>query len=119
LGSVIEINDTLKISRERGFPDLNLGDHVKDPVSSNRFLGQEFSFYNPDERLYNRPPTRVVLVQEIEGKWLFWGHAMVVEQTIRDGKTSGKYVIKKLYDPMYQRLCTMNEAPQGKSYFSE
>ena len=39
MGSTIEINDTLKISKDRGFPKgLKLEDHLKDPELSNRNL---------------------------------------------------------------------------------
>ena len=120
MGSAIEINDTLKLSNERGFPsDLNLEAHVNDPATTlSKVAGKQLPFWNPGERLYHRPPTRVFLVQEIEGKWLYWGHAMVREQTIADGKTSGSFEVVKVYAPKYQRAATVNEAPAGKSYFA-
>ena len=118
MGSHIEINDTLKISKERGFPaQLRLEDHIRDSLQSDRFVGQEFSFWNKDERLYHRSPTRVFLVEEIEGKWLYWGHVLILEQTIKQGRTQGKYQIVKLYNPDYQRLATVHEAPEGRGYF--
>ena len=118
MGSIIEINDTLKISKDRGFPkDLRLEDHVLDPESSNRFLNQESHFWNRDERLYHRKPTRVFLVEEINGKWLYWGHAIIMRLTIGEGRTDGDYIITKIYNPAYQRLATIEESPQGKSYF--
>ncbi|HLC71631.1 MAG TPA: hypothetical protein VJI32_06470 [Candidatus Nanoarchaeia archaeon] len=136
MGSYIEINDLLKISRERGFPvELRLEDHIRDPQQSNIFLGQEFTFWNKGERLYHRAPTRVFLVEEvknpnrsraagykthfsgIKGKWLYWGHVLVTQQTITAGRTEGKYQIIKLYNPDYQRLATIHEAPKGRSYF--
>lgn len=118
MGSHIEINDLLKISKERGFPaDLRLEDHIRDPLQSNRFIGQEFSFWNKDERLYHRAPTRVFLVEEIKGKWLYWGHVVILEQTIKPGRTEGKYKITTLYPPDYQRLATVHEAPEGRGYF--
>ncbi len=118
MGSHIEINDTLKISKGRGFPaELRLEDHVRDTQQSRRFLGKEFSFWNKDERLYHRAPTRVFLVEEIESRWLYWGHVLILEQTIKAGRTEGRYQIIKLYDPEYPRLATLNEAPEGKGYF--
>lgn len=119
MGSLIEINDTLKISKERGFPEnLCLDFHVSNPSSSELFLGATFDFWNNDERLYNRPPTRVQLVEETpDGKWLYWGHAMVLEQTITKGKTGGKYRITRIHTPEYQRIKTDEESPYGKSYF--
>ena len=113
MGSTIEINDTLKISKERGFPK-----DLEKKVGA-AFIGQTFEFWNKDERLYHRPPTRVFLVEEIDGKWLYWGNALVTEQTIRDGKTEGKYMITKLYTPEFQKQITIEESPPGKSYFGD
>jgi len=118
MGSPIEINDTLKISKERGFPaEITLEAHKQNSFNVEQFKGKKFSFWNNDERLYHRPPTRVWLVEEIDGKWLHWGHAMILKQTIENGKTSGEFEIVKIYDPEYQKAFTMNEAPPGKSYF--
>ena len=120
MGSIIEINDTLKIAKERGFPhELKLEDHVENPENSRQFIGSEFIFWNKDERLYHRPPARVFLVEEIDGKWLYWGNALVLEQTIKNGKTEGRYEITKIYQPEFQKQITIEESPQGKSYFLE
>ena len=111
MGSLIKINDTLKISKDRGFPNMIIeGDNTK-------FIKREFNFWNNDERLYHRPPTRVFLVEEIDGKWLYWGHALIVEQTIKEGKTFGIFRIVKIYDSEYQKLVTINESLEGKSYY--
>ena len=61
MGSLIEINDTLKISKERGFPSgLCFEDYARDPgVLAKQFIGKEFEFSNKDERLYHRAPPRV------------------------------------------------------------
>jgi len=119
MGTAIEINDTLKISKERGFPvELTLEDHLRDPATTmSKVAGKQFPFSNAGERLYNRPPTRVFLVQEIDGKWLYWGHAMVVRQTLtEDKKTEGILEIVGIHDPFYQYLTTLHEPPAGKSY---
>ncbi len=121
MGSLIEINDTLKISKERGFPqELSLPDHQANPETTfPKVLNRRFQFWNNDERLYHRPPTRVFLVQEMGGgQWLYWGHALIHKQTIEHGRTFGEYEIIKIYDPQYQQPTTINEAPQGKSYFT-
>ena len=121
MGSLIKINDTLKISKERGFPnELKLINHINDPQTSHSFVGQEFSFSNNEERLYNRPPARVFLVEEMPGgEWLYWGNAFIVEQTVRIGKTEGRYKIVKIYQPSFQKQMTIEESPSGKSYFKE
>lgn len=119
MGSLVEINDTLKISKERGFPKgLSIDSYRRSPERAVAFVGKKFKFWNKDERLYNRPPTRVFLVEETSGKkWLYWGHAMVVEQRITKGKTEGVFQIVKLYSPEYQKLATIEESPKGKSWF--
>ncbi len=119
MGSPIEFNDTLKIARTRGFPqELNLEAHIKDPAAAQKLIDKTFAFWNPGQRIYHRPPVRVFLVEETVGRgWLYWGHVHIVRQTMISGKTSGAFKIVKVYDPEYQRLVTMNEAPEGKSYF--
>lgn len=119
MGSVIEINDTLKISKERGFPKmLTLENHTANPESSSQFLGRSFHFWNSGARLYHQAPTRVFLVEELpDSNWLYWGHAHILSQTIEGEITKGTYKIVKLYDPAYQKLVTIEESPSGKSCF--
>ncbi len=119
MGTPIEFNDTLKISKERGFPPaLTRERHMQDPTSATKLLVDDFFFWNNGERIYHRAPNRVFLVEEMpDGKWLYWGHAFVLEQTIKDGKTQGRYKITKIYDPDYQMKATIEESPKGKSYF--
>ena len=121
MGSLIEINDTLKISKERGFPkDLTLAVHIANPSDSIKLLGQKFDFWNEGLRSYNDSPTRVFLVEELSGKkWLYWGHAVITSQTREDNKTSGRYRIVQIYQPDFQRQMTIEESPAGRSYFDE
>jgi hypothetical protein len=124
MGSCIELNDTLQITTEQGFPAdlLNLEKHWKEPIKASDFEGNVFEFRNkPGARLYHTPPCRCFLVHNIGGKWLYWGKALVIEQTISgEGKgqvTSGKFRIIEIYDPEYQKQITKNETDEGKSYF--
>lgn len=123
MGSTFEQNDTLKLSTERGFPTaLTLEDHLQGKTSISNFETKTFHFWNKGLRHYNDGQTRVFLVQEMpDGKWLYWGHAHVLnqQQDSINGITRGEFKIVKLYDPEYQRLATMNEAPEGKSYFEK
>lgn len=124
MGSLIEINDTLKISKGRGFPlELIVESHQNgSPFTSEQFAERVFDFCNPDRRRYHDGGTRVLLVEEMPGGlWLYWGHAQILRQTqdTPKGRTEGQFVITKIYDPEYQRLATMNESPKGKSYFPE
>ena len=103
MGSFVELNDTLQISTEQGFPDkvLDLGRHREKPIALAEVEGKVFEFHGkPNARLYHVAPTRVFLVHNIEGKWLYWGTVTIIEQTISwNGKgheTSGKFKITKI-----------------------
>ena len=54
-------------------------------------------------RIYHLPPVRVFLVHNINGKWLHWGKAHIIEQTIHaeTQSTSGKFKIIQIYDLKY------------------
>jgi hypothetical protein len=106
MGSLIEFNDTLKLKPENGMP-------------TNPQIGETYRFHLKDERLYHRAPLRVFLVSEINEKWKFIGHAIVLEQTINSEthSTSGVFKITKLYDEEYARIVTINESPPGKSFY--
>ncbi|WP_212005304.1 hypothetical protein [Chitinophaga sp. HK235] len=129
---MIEINDTLLITTEQGFPDniLHLEKHIKEPVTIDQVRGKLFSFYKKERvRIYQTDPVRVYLVQNIDGKWLFWGKIYIQSQSINkkldaqgnwkvdDWETSGTFIITDLYDPAYQQEFTKRESPAGKSYF--
>lgn len=121
MGSYIELNDTLQLTSEQGFPkELDLEKHLKKPFKAQDFKGKVFSFKDkPNMRLYHPAPNRVFLVHNINDKWLYWGHCQIIEQTIHaDSKTtSGKYIITKIYSPEHQRMMSMNEVDSGKEFF--
>jgi len=106
VGTIVEINDTLKITSEQGMPETIV-------------IGERYKFYLSDERLFNIPPVRVFLVHEINGLWKYIGHAFIVEQTINSDlkSTSGIFEVIHLYDQEYSRLASINESPPGKSFF--
>jgi hypothetical protein len=126
MGTPLELNDTLLLSTEQGFPAalLDRERHVRAPLRAEDFAHQLFEFHGKEgARFFHLAPTRVVLVHKIGERWLAWGHALIEEQTIRrpaDGRgyeTAGKFRIAKLFDPHYQELHTRNETPPGRSYF--
>lgn len=122
MGSQIELNDTLQITTEQGFPEgaLNLEKHKQQPVALDTVKETVFEFKNkPGPRIYQIPPTRCFLVHNINGKWLYWGKVMIIEQTINSetNSTSGKFKIIEIYNPTYQEEITKHECPEGKSYF--
>ena len=105
MGHLIELNDTLKLKRGAGFPaDLR--------------VGGVYDFSIAGRRLYNLKPTRVFLVEEIEGKWNLVGHAIILRQTIDavTDRTSGQFEITKLYPPEYVQLANQFDTPAGKGY---
>lgn len=132
MGSLIEINDTLQINEEQGFPAdiLNIEKHLEHPIQLEDVNGKVFSFGKKDRvRIYQIDPVRVYLVQNINGKWLFWGRVYIQSQSINkkldangqwqvdQWETSGTFIIIDIYDPAYQRAFTIRESPAGKSYF--
>ncbi len=103
MGSFIEINDTLQISKEQGFPEeLDYEQHKIKPFKASDFEGKIFEFKDkPKVRIYKLPPVRNFLVQNINEKWLYWGLIHVLE-VIHDNvkqTTSGKFKIIHIYSP--------------------
>lgn len=73
MGSFVEINDTLQLTSEQGFPDiLNLENHFSTPLTIDDFSDQVFHFHDkPSIRIYHRPPVRVFLVHNIAGRRVY------------------------------------------------
>jgi hypothetical protein len=123
--SLVELNDTLQITAEQGFPadELELRKHREKPLKAEDFAGRIFKFKDkPGARIYHPAPIRVFLVHNLNGRWLYWGKIHILEQTITadiedNKKTSGKFKITEVYDPDYQEHVTRHEAPKGLSFF--
>ena len=103
MGSFIELNDTLQISKEQGFPEeLDYELHKLKQFVASDFEGKIFEFKNkPKIRVYQLPPVRNFLVQNIDGEWLYWGliHVTEVIHNNLDQTTSGKFKIIYIYTP--------------------
>ena len=103
MGSYIETNDTLQITREQGFPkELNYEKHLINPYKAEDFEGMVFEFKDKvNIRIYHRPPVRNFLVENINGKWLYWGliHMLEINHDYIKGTTSGKYKIIYINTP--------------------
>jgi hypothetical protein len=103
MGSIIEINDTLQITKEQGFPDeLNLETHQTKPVKAEDFEGRVFEFKDKSKiRLYQQAPVRNFLAENRDGKWIYWGMIHILEVTHDHVKqtTSGKFTIVYIYTP--------------------
>ena len=103
MGSFIEINDTLQITTEQGFPkELDYEKHKINPFQAEDFEDMVFEFHGKQKiRIYKLPPVRNFLVQNINGLWLYWGLIHVIEVTHDNIKqtTSGKFKIIYIYTP--------------------
>ncbi len=127
MGSFIELNDTLQITTDQGFPAdiLDLEKHKANPIQLKDLTNKVFEFRDkPNPRIYHLSPVRCFLVHNIDGKWLYWGKVNMLEQTIKsieDDKhvTSGRFEIIEIYDPEYQRQITLHETSPGLSYFKD
>lgn len=101
MGSYIEINDTLRITKEQGFPkELDIQQHKNNPYKTEDFENKIFEFEDkPNIRVYHAPPVRVFLVEYLNEKWLYWGlvHIIKVNHNMIEKTTSGKYKIIKIY----------------------
>ncbi|MFA5000074.1 MAG: hypothetical protein WC545_01830 [Patescibacteria group bacterium] len=103
MGSIIEINDTLQLTKEQGFPEiLNYEEHKTKPFTAADFEDKIFEFKDkPKIRIYQQPPVRNFLVQNIAGQWLYWGLVHVIEIHHDNIKqtTAGKFKIIHIYTP--------------------
>lgn len=103
MGSIIEINDTLQITKEQGFPEeLNLEKHLQKPFKAEDFKEKIFEFRNKSGiRVYKSPTVRNFLVENREGKWIYWGliHITEIQHDYVNKSTSGKFKIIYIYTP--------------------
>ena len=117
---MIKLNDTLRITNQQWFPiELNLDIHLKTPYKIEDFQDKEFEFKKPLPRIFCLPPTRVFLVQEIDGKWIKRWHCLITEQTIFDNwnQTKWKFKIIQIYEPEYIKMVGKYDTPKWKNYF--
>jgi len=122
MGSFIEINDTLQLTKAQGFPsELSLEKHVEKPYSLDEFKDKIFAFQGkPDIRIYKTPPVRNFLVENREGKWIYWGQVHILEVTCDyvNKTTSGKFKIIRINTPedMKTAFAVIDSRP-GMNYF--
>lgn len=107
MGSFIELNDTLRITKDQGFPaELDIKKHLENPYLFSDVENTVFEFRAKEKiRLYQQPPVRNFLVEDLYGKWLYWGLCYVLEvhHDYVTGVTSGKYKIVRLNTPREMR----------------
>ena len=63
MGSFIEINDTLQITKDQGFPpELDIEKHLQKPFTADDFKDKVFAFHDKSEvRVYKLPPDGIFL----------------------------------------------------------
>ena len=103
MGTFVEINDTLQLTPEQGFPkELVLEEHIKNNIKAEDFLGRVFEFKNKNGiRIFHTPPVRNFLVENRKGKWIYWGLCHITEITcdFKNKITSGKFEIIYINTP--------------------
>ncbi len=103
MGSFTENNDTLQITKEQGFPaELVLETHIESPYSTESFEERIFEFKNkPQIRNFQQPPVRNFLVENRNGKWIYWGliHVLEITHDYVNKTTSGKFKIIHINTP--------------------
>lgn len=125
MGSFIELNDTLRISKEQGFPNgLDIELHMQNPYDFSQVDGKIFEFNAKEKiRVYQQPPVRNHLVEDLDGKWLYWGLCYITEIThdYVNGVTSGKYKIVRLNTPdeMQQHFRLTHIVNLDQNYFDD
>lgn len=103
MGSSIINNDTLQINKSQGFPEnLIIENHLNTPYKLEDFKDVVFEFKNKSEiRNYQQPPVRNFLVENINGKWIYWGliHILEINHDYINKITSGKFKIIYINTP--------------------
>ena len=123
MGSFIEINDTLRITKEQGFPqELDLETHLKTPYSLDEVKDKVFHFTaKPKIRVYKIPPVRNFLVEDYSGKWVYWGlcYILSIEHNYELEETSGTFKIVRLNTPdeMKEMFKLTHFTNKEKNYF--
>lgn len=137
MGSILELNDTLQITTDEGFPAdiFDLERHRQKPITADDVADRIFEFSGKvGPRFFHLDPVRVFWIHNIDGRWLAWGQIVMQEQTIRRNPavahtgavnvsdpnqwmTTGKYKVLTVYDPEYQEAFTRNDLPPQLSYF--
>ena len=122
MGSYVEINDTLQITKEQGFPkELDWKQHIVKPYDAEQFKDEVFEFKNkPNIRNYHMPPVRNFLVENVNGKWIYWGlvHILEVNHDYINKITSGKFKITYINSPEEMKLAHSIIDRNSETYFN-
>lgn len=122
MGSYIEFNDTLQLTSEQGFPiELNLEQHLKSHFDLKQFSGKTFHFQDKSGiRVFHAPPVRNFLVENRDGKWIYWGLVQIT-QVVHDYEkqtTSGQFFLLYLNSPKEMKIAQkLIDGRSEKAYF--
>ncbi|MEK7540443.1 MAG: hypothetical protein AAB558_04310 [Patescibacteria group bacterium] len=123
MGSFIELNDTLQLTPEQGFPaELSLEQHLKTPFELDQFSGKNFHFQGKSGiRIFHAPPVRNFLVENRNGKWIYWG-LVHITQVVHDyvkQKTSGQFFLIYLNSPDEMKVAhDLIDGREDKKFFT-
>lgn len=122
MGSYVENNDTLQINKEQGFPkELDWKQHIVKPYVAEQFKDKVFEFKNkPNIRNYHMPPVRNFLVENVNGKWIYWGlvHVLEVNHDYINKTTSGKFKIIYINSPEEMKIAHSIIDRNSETYFN-
>ena len=103
MGSFVEMNYILQISKEQGFPSgLDIEQHIAKRYLLEQFSNYVFEFKNKSGiRVYHAPPVKNFLVENVNGKWIYWGlvHILEITHDYVNRQTSGKFKVIYLNTP--------------------
>jgi hypothetical protein len=123
MGSFIEINDTLRITKEQGFPrELEIEKHLEKPYDLELISEKVYEFKGKSKiRVYQAPPVRNFLVEDVGGKWVYWGlcYILSINHDYEKQETSGKYKIVRLntQEEMKEMFKLVHLTNQEQNYF--
>lgn len=124
MGSIIEINDTLRLTRDQGFPGdhLDLATHILNPYKLEDLAEWRFKFYAKSGiRVYQQPPIRNFLVEAVGERWVYWGlcHILEITHNYEKATTSGWFKVVYLNSPDEMRAAfdLVDQVPES-NYFS-
>ncbi len=124
MGSMIEINDTLQITKEQGFPaELDIERHLQQPYQLADVENKVFTFTEkPAIRVFQQPPVRNFLAENRNGKWIYWGKCFILttQHDYEKRTTSGTFKIIHLntLEEMKQAQALLNHEKPELDYFA-
>jgi len=102
-GEKVELNDTLQLTPEQGFPDFLIWEeHERTPFNASITSKEVFSFQKkPRRRIFHEEGIRVFLVENRDGKWIYWGlvHILSTSYDKETDTTSGTFKIIHIHPP--------------------